>query len=152
LLEEVLLRFSGSLVFVSHDRYLINKIATRIGEITDGQLALYEGDYDYLLQEKNRSISPEKKRDDTAGSAKEDFRMAKRLRNEHAAKERRVKAIEEEIGSLEREIAEIEADMAAVGTEHDRLHRLQTDKNALNQRIDILFEEWEALNAAAFPP
>lgn len=145
LLEEVLMKFPGSLVFVSHDRYLINKIATRIGEIADGQLATYEGDYDFLLQEKNRSVVPEKKRDDTAGRAKEDFRIAKKLRNEHTARQRRVTSIEAEIESLEREIAQIEADMAAVGTEYDKLHRLQTAKNTLTQRIDDLFGEWEAL-------
>ncbi len=145
LLERVLLQFPGSLVFVSHDRYLINRIATRVGEVTDGQLAVYEGDYDFLLQEKNSSIAPEKKRDDTAGRAREDFRTAKRLRNQKTAWDRRVTSIEGEIESLEIEIAGIETDMLAVGTEHDRLHSLQTEKNALNQRINHLFEEWEAL-------
>jgi len=143
----VLLHFTGSLVFVSHDRYLINKIATRICEIADGQLAVYEGDYDYLLQERNRGILQVGKRDDAAGSGREDFRLARRRRNERVLRERRVKSIEAEIESLEKRMAEIEADMVVSGTAYDKLHRLQIDKNALDQRIDALFEEWEALRA-----
>jgi len=145
LLEEVLQQFTGSLVFVSHDRYLINKVATRIGEIADGRIAIFEGDYDHLLQEKRKSSVQEKEYDSTASTVKEVFRLAKRRRNERTIKERRAKSIEAEIESLESQIAAIETSMLACGTEYEKLHRMETEKRILNQKIDVLFQEWEAL-------
>ena len=145
LLEQVLEQFTGSLVFVSHDRYLINKIASRIGEIADGQLTVYEGNYDYLLEERRRHTAQEAERDDTPSIAKEAFLLAKKRRNEQTAKERRARSIEAEIEDLEREIGGVDASMAIHATQHEQLHRLQVEKDALNRRIDALFEEWEEL-------
>merc|ERR1711879_46928 len=66
ILEEMLLNFSGTILFISHDRYFIKKIATRIGEIKDKVIHYYEGDYDYFRfmksKEKNQKKPPKKKK------------------------------------------------------------------------------------------
>ena len=155
ILEAALNHYEGTVLFVSHDRYFINKTATRILNLTGKHIRNYIGNYDYFLEKREtekQEISGEepgsgkKQSADSAGKA--DWKAQK----EEQAKQRKIQSqisrAEEEIGRLEERLAQIDEEFAKpeVATNSAKLGELHEEQTRLKEELDALYEEWETLS------
>lgn len=124
-LEEMLEEFKGTILFISHDRYFIKKIATRIGEIEDKQITYYEGDYDYFRDMKSRQLEiPSEKKD-------------KKQRIKQVSQKKR--DYYQELEDLDHLIEEINRQMEASGYDLDKLQKLHKEKEELEKSYQEIF-------------
>lgn len=144
-LEEALHEYEGTIVFVSHDRYLLNKIATQILEVTSQGIKLYKGNYDSYLLEKElelldivQAVAEEK-----AKEPKKQYRT-KQDRAEDAKKKQRAKAIELEIEALEVEIAVLEEKISSgeLASDYQALTNACADLERNKELVLALTDEW----------
>ena len=154
ILESALNRYEGTVLFVSHDRYFINRTATRILNLTEQKIVNYIGNYDYYLEKKETNERAYLNTGETVEVVKEDVSEGKtdwQSQKEEQAKKRkiqnRVKKIEEEIESLEEKLSELEEQFQdpAVATNSARLGKLHSEQLEVQEKLDGLYEEWEAL-------
>lgn len=154
ILESALNRYEGTVLFVSHDRYFINRTATRILNLTEQKIVNYIGNYDYYLEKKETNERAYLNNGETVEVVKEDVSEGKtdwQSQKEEQAKKRkiqnRVKKIEEEIESLEEKLSELEEQFQdpAVATNSAKLGKLHSEQVAVQEKLDGLYEEWEAL-------
>lgn len=154
ILESALNRYEGTVLFVSHDRYFINRTATRILNLTEQKIVNYIGNYDYYLEKKETNERAYLNNGETVEVVKEDVSEGKtdwQSQKEEQAKKRkiqnRVKKIEEEIESLEEKLAELEEQFQdpAVATNSAKLGKLHSEQVEVQEKLDNLYEEWEAL-------
>ncbi len=151
ILENALNSYSGTVLYVSHDRYFINQTATRIIDLNQKQLVNYIGNYDYYLEKKellspavassNLSVSQ------TASEGKTDWKQQKEEQANKRKRENELKKTEEEISSIEDRIASIDEQMASpeVCTDVGKCMELQKEKDTLSERLEVLYEKWEEL-------
>lgn len=154
ILESALNRYEGTVLFVSHDRYFINRTATRILNLTEQKIVNYIGNYDYYLEKKETNERAYLNTGETVEVVKEDVSEGKtdwQSQKEEQAKKRkiqnRVKKIEEEIESLEEKLSELEEQFQdpAVATNSAKLGKLHSEQVEVQEKLDGLYEEWEAL-------
>lgn len=160
ILENAIRNYSGTVLYVSHDRYFINKTATRILDLTDGGLVNYIGNYDYYLEKKGNSIKPAKEpgqsKSSHGPSGPEDQplplgKLTWQQQKEEQAKIRKlqndIKRCEEEISSLEQRNEEIDSLLAMeeVYTNPEKLLEVNTEKKEVEARLEELLELWESL-------
>jgi ATP-binding cassette subfamily F protein 3 len=151
--------FDGTVVFVSHDRYFVNGLATRIVEVENGGLESFYGNYEYYLEKKegieNKIQETKPVQADVASSVvlppdKEDRlkdrEEQKRRRKDEQAREKQQQSIEKEIASVEKEIATLEAEMNGPGFFDDPERGLIAGEqhSALNSRLEQLYQQWES--------
>jgi len=166
-LLDALRAFSGTIVFVSHDRHFINGLATRVVEVEEGKLNSYYGDYEYYLEKKSGENAsdnrPQADERTTGGQAKVPEPLpplipskAERQRRREEDKQRqreerriqkRLEEIEAEIGELEGTLAELEGKMAdpAFFSDHEAARKGGEEHSLLAQMIADLYGEWEKL-------
>ena len=157
ILESALNSYTGTCLFVSHDRYFINSVATRILDLRDGTLTNYTGDYDYYL-EKSTPLAAGIKRTATAVSSSDAPAPAassskeERLRQkEEQAKERKrlneIARAEARIAEIDDELAEIDGSLALeeVYTNPSKLAELSGRRKELAEEQEKLYELWESL-------
>ena len=158
ILEDALNAFSGTCLYVSHDRYFINKTADRILSLENGQLVEYLGDYDYYLEKRNQkaNVSSESNSVNTAKSAEEndsvsksDWMEQKKAQSEKRKLENKIKSVEEQIEKLENKLSSIEEEMAKpeTATNSAKLNKLCSEQSEINEKLETLYEEWETLNS-----
>ncbi len=161
-LESALNCYEGTVLFVSHDRYFINRCAKRILELEDGRLTNYPGNYDYYLEKKESFSNPAEQETDTlhpnsgsrdiAGtdlsSGKADWLSQKEEQARERKRLNRIARTEEEISEYEARIAEIDAAFAdpAVATDPARLADLNAEQTGIRKKLEALYEEWEKLS------
>ena len=154
ILESALNRYEGTVLFVSHDRYFINRTATRILNLTEQKIVNYIGNYDYYLEKKETNERAYLNNGETVEVVKEDVSEGRtdwQSQKEEQAKKRkiqkRVKKIEEEIESLEEKLSELEEQFQdpAVATNSAKLGKLHSEQVEVQEKLDGLYEEWEAL-------
>lgn len=160
ILEDALSRYEGTVLFVSHDRYFINKAAGRILCLEHRRLKDYQGDYDYYLEkskEEEAVPAPEKAAADrqrdvlprgaASDSGKTDWKEQKARQAEIRKKENRIRALEEAITEAEAELEKIEAQylLPEVATNSARLNELSARQTELSEKLDALYAEWESL-------
>ena len=154
ILESALNRYEGTVLFVSHDRYFINRTATRILNLTEQKIVNYIGNYDYYLEKKETNERAYLNNGETVEVVKEDVSEGKtdwQSQKEEQAKKRKiqncVKKIEEEIESLEEKLSELEEQFQdpAVATNSAKLGKLHSEQVEVQEKLDGLYEEWEAL-------
>lgn len=137
-LEEALASYRGTLLFVSHDRYFLRRLATRVVELENGELKNYPGGYDYYLSHRRLDAkegkSPRKRV--RPGMSKEQNTLASRL-----------VAVEGEIDATERRIAHLEKEMATseLYANGERSRQVVTEHRQLKRTLDGLYEDWESL-------
>ena len=143
-LDEALMKFDGTLFFVSHDRYFLNKVATKIIELGSEKISVYEGNYDYYLEKKTeadeaseKNIQKEKKTNDYFENKKKQS-LIKSL-------EKKISACEEEILSLDGEIEETDRLLNESGSDLDKCRELFEKLNTLNERQNELYKTFEEL-------
>ena len=137
-LEDALLDFEGTILFISHDRYFINKIATRVMELTPHGIRDYQGDYDYYMAHKVEAAKEKNQSADTA--AKTQNLIDRKTRN-------RIKKVEEDIATLEETLKEKEKDLASdeAMNDYNLYNDLTQEIETLNQKLEALMDEWADL-------
>jgi ATP-binding cassette subfamily F protein 3 len=144
-------------LFVSHDRYFINRIATKVFELSTDGVTEYLGDYDYYIEKKEEMIeiqklSEENRRNQTQEpasdiDAKTRYEQEKELKKLERQKKRRIEEIETLIESLEIEIAEKEQQFLhpEIYSDHTKVAELNTEIEKAKAKIETLLEEWSEL-------
>src|SRR5699024_10496941 len=153
-LEAALIDYPGSLLFVSHDRYFINKLATHVLEMQVNQTTLYFGDYDYYLDKKREEQElkelkeAEAHKKEATPDIKTTFEQEKQLKKEQRKRDRKIKEIENKIEEIELEMEEIDAKLCApeVFQDHEKALELTTMNDQLEAKLEALMEEWELLH------
>lgn len=151
ILENALNSYSGTVLYVSHDRYFINQTATRIIDLNQKQLVNYIGNYDYYLEKKELlspvSVSFASTVSQTVSEGKTDWKQQKEEQANKRKRENELKKTEEEISSIEERITSIDEQMASpeVCTDVGKCMELQKEKDTLSERLEVLYEKWEEL-------
>ena len=147
-IEEAVEAYDGTLLFVSHDRYFINRFATRIWEVADGTITDYPMGFTQYRQvkaqeaaEKQETQKPVKEKTNTERPARGD-------RAQQAAK-KQLTICEREIAKAEEKIAALDAEMEANACDYEKLNTLVADKDAAQAELDALYQRWEELSEAA---
>ncbi|MBF1010409.1 MAG: ABC-F family ATP-binding cassette domain-containing protein [Lachnoanaerobaculum sp.] len=153
-LENALNNFPGTVCYVSHDRYFINKTATRILDITENRLLNYIGNYDYYI-EKREAVEEAANLTNTEQAEKPaDVSESKKEWIDNKTVQAQKKKVKNALNKCEKEISEIEDKLQAVDEEFanpenasnvGKLMELQKQKEALAKRLDKLMEDWEEL-------
>lgn len=153
ILEKALNDYEGTLLFVSHDRYFVNKVATKVLELTDNGVNEYLGNYDYYIEKKdtinNKYTFTSKDSISKDGGGKEDWKKQKEI----AAKKNKIKKefnkLEEEIEMLEEEIAKLDIELANPdnATNSAKLNELTNKKEEINLTLSPLYDKWEELSS-----
>ena len=152
-LENALIDFDGTLLFVSHDRYFINRLATKVLEISETGSTLYLGDYDYYLEKKAELEELERHKqaqmDLTSSKAAEpvttDYQQQKESQKEIRKITRRIQQIEDQLTLMEAKEADLSQAMANTN-DANQLMDLQNQLDQVNQEQEELMEEWEDLS------
>ena len=145
-LENALIDFDGTLLFVSHDRYFINRVATHVLELSENGSTLYLGDYDYYVDKKAEMEVSQTEEVSTSNQAKE----ASSVNDYQAQKEAR--KLMRQIESLEAEIEELESQSQAISeqmletNDAEKLMELQTGLDKISHRQEEAMLEWEELS------
>ncbi|WFR59821.1 ABC-F type ribosomal protection protein [Anaerocolumna sp. AGMB13025] len=161
ILENAVNHYAGTVLYVSHDRYFINKTATRILDLTEQKLLNYIGNYDYYLEKKPemellylsdaKSQSPaafgSSDMDTLNGDGKQDWKQQKEEQAKLRKRQNDLKKTEDEIHKLETRNEEIDTllTMEEVFTNVTRLMELNTEKKTIEKRLEELLELWEEL-------
>lgn len=149
-LENALIDFDGTLLFVSHDRYFINRVATHVLELSENGSTLYLGDYDYYVEKKATAEMSQTEEASTSNQAKEaspvnDYQVQKESQKE-------VRKLMRQIESLEAEIEELESQSQAISeqmletNDADKLMELQAELDKISHRQEEAMLEWEELS------
>lgn len=160
ILEDALNGYEGTILYVSHDRYFINRTAHRILDLTEGQFVSYVGNYDYYLEKHDTvmaaieaSTPQSADADNTAATraaeseVKLDWKAQKEEQARLRKKENDLKKCEEKIAELEARISEIDTEMSdpAIGTQVAKLQELTKEQTACQEQLEKLYEQWEEL-------
>ncbi len=143
-LENTLLDYSGTMLIVSHDRYFINKLATRILELTPTGVNEYLGNYDEYIDRKNRVASQEVVEKKETAKKVNDYLLKKERRSQLLKMKNRLAKVEEEIENTELEIDEINSKLTT--SDYEELMELTAKLDRKTQYRDILYTEWEELS------
>ena len=149
-LENALIDFDGTLLFVSHDRYFINRVATHVLELSENGSTLYLGDYDYYVEKKAEVEMTQAEEASTSNQAKE----ASPVNDYQAQKEsqKEVRKLMRQIESLEAEIEELESQSQAISeqmletNDAEKLMELQAELDKISHRQEEAMLEWEELS------
>lgn len=152
-LEAALSRFKGTILFVSHDRYFINKIADHVFELTKSGITTYLGDYDYYMEKKTeeakiKQLEEEpKERETETSQGNLSFQQQKQLQREERKRQREIEKIEQDIEELEKAIADLETEMAdpEIVQQHQRLLDLSSQVEEKKAKVESLMEVWTEL-------
>lgn len=143
-LENTLLDYSGTMLIVSHDRYFINKLASRILELTPTGINEYLGNYDEYIDRKNRVASQEVVEKKETVKKVNDYLLKKERRSQLLKMKNRLAKVEEEIENTEIEIDEINLKLTT--SDYEELMDLTAKLDRKTQYRDILYTEWEKLS------
>lgn len=153
-LEDALIDFDGTLLFVSHDRYFINRVATKVLEISEEGSTLYLGDYDYYLEKKAELEELARMKEEEAQekttvvvekSPANDYQAQKANQKELRKLTRRITEIENKLEEIEAREEEINQAMLATN-EASELIDLQKELDELTEQQETLMLEWEELS------
>lgn len=167
ILEQALNEYTGTVLYVSHDRYFINQTATRILELVNHSFVNYIGNYDYYLEKKEEltiaytgsakpptgvlSNTQSKNFEPTNSAVTSDSKASWQEQKEQQARERKrkneLKKTEEQIASLEERNQEIDEQMTLeeIYTNSVRCQELAIEKDQNNSELELLYEKWEEL-------
>ena len=160
ILEEALNSYTGTVLYVSHDRYFINRTASRILHLNDLNVTSYIGDYDYFVEKsqinteaganftekvsKTISAVPSEKQTE----AKLDWAQQKELQAAKRKRENQLAKTEKEIEELEQKISELQDEMSKpeIASNSVKLQELCKECNTAQNRLDEMYELWEELS------
>ncbi|WAJ22470.1 MULTISPECIES: ABC-F family ATP-binding cassette domain-containing protein [Clostridia] len=154
ILEEALNNYTGTVLYVSHDRYFINRTATRILDLTNQTMVNYIGNYDYYLEKRElmtslyaaSPVTADDTREDTS-ETKLDWKAQKEEQARLRKRQNELKKIEEEIHKLETRDGEIDQLLVKeeIFTDVPKLMELNQEKDAIGKQLESLYQQWEEL-------
>ena len=149
-LENALIDFDGTLLFVSHDRYFINRVATHVLELSENGSTLYLGDYDYYVEKKAEVEMIQTEEASTSNQAKEaspvnDYQAQKESQKEARKLMRQIENLEAEIEELESQSQTISEQMLETN-DAEKLMKLQVELDKISHRQEEAMLEWEELS------
>ena len=150
-LENALIDFDGTLLFVSHDRYFINRVATQVLELSEEGSTLYLGDYDYYLEKKAEleALAAAQAEAVPVSSTEEvtsnDYHLQKQNQKELRKITRRIEQLEAEMEELDQKIQDITETMHSTNDAAD-LVQLQSELDQLTVQQEAVMEEWAELS------
>ncbi|KML04137.1 ABC-F family ATP-binding cassette domain-containing protein [Rossellomorea marisflavi] len=151
-LENALIDYPGTILFVSHDRYFINRIATKVIELSTGGSTEYLGDYDYYLhklqeQEELAALEQTKAEPVKGTQQKQSHKIDKEAKKLERQRRRRIEEIEEKMTVLEGSIEEKETLLCDpdIFQDHERVQTLNDELTMAKEELDALLEEWTEL-------
>lgn len=153
-LENALVDYPGTLLFVSHDRYFINRIATKVIELSTEGTTEYLGDYDYYVDKKQEmkelaELAKQQQQEATpkVQSNKRSFQEEKELKKLERQRKRRLEELEKQLHEKEEKVAELEEQLCLpdVFEDHEQVLSINTESETLKQEIEQLLEEWTEL-------
>ena len=144
-MEDALSDYEQTLLFVSHDRYFIEKFATRIWALADGKITDFRGGYsEYCQWRERQSVFAQNERNNSKKSA---VRKEQAKKPSSPNRDRAIAKLEREIAKLEASAAEIDKLCEEYATDYQKLMELDSQKNALDEELLSLYEKWEELNS-----
>ncbi len=154
ILENAINNYTGTVLYVSHDRYFINQTASRILELTNTKLINYLGNYDYYEEKKEEltaTFAPKEEKanaEKTTSSNKQDYLERKaeaarirKLKNDISKVEEKIKKYEDRLNELDEMVAD-----PSVSTNSAKLNEIGKEQNEISDKLDKLMEEWEILS------
>lgn len=153
-LENALIDYDGTLLFVSHDRYFINRIATKVVELSENGSKVYLGDYDYYLEKKQEEeeiaelLAQDEPESAPAPTNKSDYYQSKEQQKLIRSLQRKITQVEEEMARIDEWIDQLEQEMVAPENleDHVKLNELNQDLEAARQDQETKLTEWEELS------
>ncbi|MGN0243204.1 MAG: ATP-binding cassette domain-containing protein [Lachnospiraceae bacterium] len=152
ILEQALQDYTGTVFYVSHDRYFINRTATRILELENESLHSYLGNYDNYLHEKEKQASRITAQAVTnqpkeTSTAKLDWKQQKEEQAKQRKRENDLAKVEHEIEELENTLEELQARLSdpSIASDAARLLEITDQQNEVNEHLTALYEQWESL-------
>lgn len=160
ILENALNNYEGTVLFVSHDRYFINTVATRILDLENGLLVNYTGNYDYymekhshlsdiaLAQNAEDAVIKEAKVTSTSAEGKADWQTMKAKQAEERKRQNELNKIENEISEIEDRITFLDNEMTKeeIFTSVSKCMEIHKEQTTLKEKLDRLYERWEELS------
>ncbi|MCJ8008953.1 ABC-F family ATP-binding cassette domain-containing protein [Lederbergia wuyishanensis] len=155
-LENALVDYPGTILFVSHDRYFINRIASKVVELSPEGTIEYLGDYDYYVNKKaemlemarldEEKLQPKARME--SRTTKTSFQQDKETKKLERQRKRRVEEIEERLGLLEENMCELEELLCRpdIFEDHEKVMELNEQIEGIKVEMDQLLEEWEELS------
>ncbi|HYE84281.1 MAG TPA: ABC-F family ATP-binding cassette domain-containing protein [Clostridia bacterium] len=151
-LESALANYSGTVLLISHDRYFLNKVATKIIELKQDDCVQYNGNYSYYVYKKSKLESSmadqQAELPETATPNKNDWLKQKEEKSNLRRQQKRLETVEAEIALSEDRITEIASllETPEVFTDHVRCRELHDEQVRLKEGLDLLYEEWGELS------
>ncbi len=138
-LEDALNQFDGTIFFISHDRYFINKVATRVIELTNNKAISYDGNYDTYFS--NKIIDKPVKKENT------DYQNMKQQNALYRKQQNKIKKVETNISNLENQINILNQQLQSeeVLNNYQKYNQINDEIALLENQLNTLMEEWEAL-------
>lgn len=145
-IEEAVEGFTGTLLFVSHDRYFVSRFATRVIYLENGTFTDFQGTYDEFLiwRESNPPVQPEQRPEKTAPRPEKQKTRGGGTKN----LTKRVAVLEREIAALEAQLSELDTEMQACASDPERLCELIARREESDALLTEKMEEWESASAA----
>ncbi|UOY88011.1 ABC-F family ATP-binding cassette domain-containing protein [Bacillus glycinifermentans] len=158
ILENALIDYPGTILFVSHDRYFINRIATKVFELSPEKVEEYLGDYDYYTEKKARQLElkalekqntdEQSKPDTDKAKTKRSYEEEKEWKRKERQRQRRIDEIETRITAIEETIEQNEELLCEPGIfqDHEKVQEINSENERLNNELEHLLSEWETLS------
>ncbi len=149
MLEEALLDYKGTILFISHDRYFINKITHKVIELEHHKLYEYLGNYDFYRKKKLHKIEVNKKiTSNTEKTVSQlDHATNRKVANKEKTRLRRLQEIEKEVDKIEFLASQTEKDIDEYGRDYQKLLELYEHRRSLQNKMDDLLMEWADLDS-----
>ena len=152
ILERALNDYDGTLLFVSHDRYFVNKVASKVLELTDNGVNEYLGNYDYYIEKKDvvkdKYTFTNKNNSNNKEKSKEDWKKQKELAAKKNKLKREFEKVEASIEELEDKLSIVDSELAnpEYATNSAKLNELMASKESINNELEPLYSKWEELS------
>ena len=151
-IEDAVEAYDGALLFVSHDRYFINRFATRIWELADGTITDYPmGFAQYRAMKAQEEAEKLRQAEIERAEAAREKKAAKPVRGgrQQQSAKRQLTICERDIARLEARIATLDASIEEHATDYEKLTELSAERDAAQSELDTLYERWETLSEEA---
>ena len=145
-IEEAVEAYDGTLLFVSHDRYFINRFATRVWELADGTITDYPMGF---AQYRQMKAQEEAEKAEPPKPVREKAERPVRGNKAQQAARRQLTICERDIAKAEERVAALDADMEAAACDYEKLGALVREKETAQAELDALYEKWEQLSEEA---
>ncbi len=146
-LEAALNDFGGTVIFISHDRYLLNKVPDKIVEITRDGAVVYDGNYEYYKERSQQQAKAAEPPKETKKKTDDGYR-SREMRRADAMRKQQIKQIEDEISYLEQTCKTLEEELSCeeVYSSFELTREKSLELESANKRLEECFEEWEKLS------